>query len=698
LYDGLSIQVGTDPERERNFLMLGVDAGGTFTDVVAVRDGKIIVTKVPTSRTAPAAPVVEGARRLGVRGQTAFNHASTMGLNAVITRQLPKIGFLTTEGHRDMLAAGRIWRPLDAQTDARWRRTFGDADRPLVPRYLRRGITERTLADGSELVPLDVDQAREQLEVLRRCEVQGVAICLINAYVNDAHELQLRDLVREILGDVAVSISSETSPLAKEFTRASTTVIDVLMKLMYSSYGQQLHSELEELGFDGDLNFADCAATLLPWQEALEHPFRIVFAGPAAGTVSCQRFGAALGDGNLICADVGGTSTDVSLVVAGEPFVNDTFELEHDLVINALATEVSSVGAGGGSIVSISPSGDVVVGPGSAGAEPGPACYGRGGTAPTVSDACLLMGILDPDGFAGGELRLDEQLAYDAFASLDTSLSVDQRVEFAYRIAVNNIAEEITNIAIRHGVDPRDFSLVAYGAAGPMLLPATLDLLQVRRVIIPPHPGLFSAIGLLSTDMVYTESRSAYRVLDPGVAEEINEIFDGLERRLRERVGDAEGVEVRRSFDGRLYGQSWETPFVAVPDGPITADTIGELIARFHDEYAKRFGNRFEAVPVQAVTYRVQVIVPAEKVEYHPVAEAADPQLPAPSRIGTLRRYGGGPVDAPEYRREELTVGVVVRGPAIVREDLSTTYVGPGQQATIGGLGEIIIEKDKEQA
>lgn len=678
--------------------MLGVDAGGTFTDVVAVRDGKIIVTKVPTSRTAPAAPVVEGARRLGVSGQAVFNHASTMGLNAVITRQLPKIGFLTTEGHRDMLAAGRIWRPLDAQTDARWRRTFGDADRPLVPRYLRRGVTERMLANGTPLVALDADHARRQLDVLARCEVEGVAICLINAYVNAAHEVQLRDLVRETLGDVPVSISSDTSPLAKEFTRASTTVIDVLMKLMYSSYGEELHEQLGALGFDGDLNFADCAATLLPWREALKHPFKIVFAGPAAGTVSCQRFGTALGDGNLICADVGGTSTDVSLVVDGEPFVNDTFELEHDLVINALATEVSSVGAGGGSIVSISASGDVVVGPGSAGAEPGPACYGRGGTAPTVSDACLLMGILDPDGFAGGELRLDERLAHEAFAALQTPLSIDQRVEFAYRIAVNNIAEEITNIAIRHGVDPRDFSLVAYGAAGPMLLPSTLDLLHVRRVIVPPHPGLFSAIGLLSTDMVYTESRSAYRLLDPSAAEEIDGIFADLERGLRERVGAQQDCEVRRSFDGRLYGQSWETPFVGVPDGPITPEAITELVSRFHDEYAKRFGNRFEAVPVQGVTYRVQLVVPAEKVEYHPVAPGATTDLPAPARVGVLRRYGGEPVEAPEYRRDELPVGAVVRGPAIIREDLSTTFVGPGQQATVGQLTEIIIEKREDRA
>ena len=277
--------------------MIGVDVGGTFTDVVAVRDGRIEVTKVPSDASDPATAVVEGARRLGVQGSAVFNHASTMGLNAVITRRLPKVAFLTTEGFRDILDRGTIRRPLDGQTDPAWRRSFGDAARPLVPRYLRRGVVERMLADGSELRALDADQARRQLAVLRRCEVQGVAICLLNAYVNPAHEQQLRELTREVLGDdVAVSISSETSPLAKEYARASTTVIDVLMKLIFGRYSASLDADLRELGFEGDLNFADCAATLLPWREALEKPFRIVFAGPAAGTISSTRLGAALGD------------------------------------------------------------------------------------------------------------------------------------------------------------------------------------------------------------------------------------------------------------------------------------------------------------------------------------------------------------------------------------------------------------------
>ena len=665
--------------------MLGVDVGGTFTDVVSVRDGRIEVAKVPSSAADPAAPVLEGAERLGLAGATVFNHASTMGLNAVITRSLPKVAFLTTEGHRDILDRGRIWRPPDRQSDTSWRRPFGDAARPLVPRYLRRGVTERLLADGTVHLPLDEEQARGELEVLKRCAVEGVAICLLNAYVDPVHELRLRELVLESLGEeFAVSISSETSPLAKEYARASTTVVDVFMKLIFTGYAHGLDERLRAAGFEGDLNFADCAATLLPWDEALAKPFRIVFAGPAAGTVSSRRLGEALGEVDLVCCDVGGTSTDVSLVVGGAPFVENTFELEHDLVINALSTEISSVGAGGGSIVSISSSGDIVVGPASAGSDPGPACYGRGGTQPTVTDAALLMGILDPDGFAGGAMRLDSELALAAFSALETPLPLEQRIGFAFRIAAANIAEEVTNVVLRRGGDPRDFTLVAYGAAGPMLLPAALDLMHVRRVVVPPHPGNFSALGLLGSDLVYYDVRSAYVPLFPDSAAQIEAVFAEMETGLRERAG-RDGA-VRRSFDGRLFGQSWETPFVQVPDGPID---VADLVERFHETYERRYGNRFPYIPVQGVSYRVELQVPSEKAELAPLGTSGDTP---PGRPVEIRHFADGSLAALEYDRAALPAGARIVGPAVIREGLATTFVVPGQAAEVGRLGELSIE------
>jgi N-methylhydantoinase A len=302
------------------------------------------------------------------------------------------------------------------------------------------------------------------------------------------------------------------------------------------------------------------------------------------------------------------------------------------------------------------------------------------------------MGILDPDGFAGGELRLDRDLASKAFESLDTPLPLDQRIAFAFRIAIASIAEEVLNVAIRHGVDPRDFTLVAYGAAGPMLLPATLEILRVKRLVVPPHPGLFSALGLLSTDLVYYDSRSAYVVLSPEAAPRVSAVFEDLERRLRERAGvGANGVAVRRSFDGRLLGQSWETPFVQVPPGPITEATIPELIGRFHGEYERRYGNRFEYLPVQGVSYRVELVVPAEKVEYSAREAEAAADL-EPERLLELGHFASAPLQAGQYTRERLPAGGRVRGPAIIREDLSTTLVCPGQTAEVGPFGELVIE------
>lgn len=673
--------------------MMAVDVGGTFTDVVAVRDGTIRTAKVSTDYRAVHASVIAGAAELGVDGATVFNHASTHGLNAIITRSLPKIGFLTTFGHRDIPDIGRTWRPVSALTNPGWRRSFGDAARPLVRRYLRRGVRERITADGRVFQALDEEQARHHIRVLGRCGVQGVAICLLNAYVNDTHEQRLRELVREELGDLPCSVSSEISPLAKEYARASTTIVDVFMKIIYERYTRDLDQGLRELGFAGQLNFADCTANLLPASDAMAAPFRVVFAGPAAGTVGCAHFGSLIDEHNLLCADIGGTSCDISLVTAGQPFVNTTFALEHDLIVNALSNDISSIGAGGGSLVAVSPSGDITVGPRSAGADPGPACYGRGGLQPTMSDVCVLAGLIDPDGFAGGRMKLDPALARAAIERLDTPLGFEQRVRYAYDIGLNNIAEGIFNIAVRNGIDPRDYALVAYGAAGPLLLPAIADLIQVKSVIVPPHPGLFSALGLLSADQAYGISQSAYTVLTPAAAPQLAQVFATMEDKLRARLDGTE-VGIVRSFDGQLVGQTWETPFVPVPAGPITAATVEAMIANFHQAYFERNGNRFDTIPVQGVTYRLRAVLPTTKVAYAGLAPRTSAPL-KPRGTVRLRYIADAEQLAQVYQREDLCAGDVIAGPAIVREPLSTLHITHRQTGTVGRYGEIRIERTR---
>jgi N-methylhydantoinase A len=671
--------------------MVGVDVGGTFTDVVALDDGRIVTVKVPTNVRSSDVSVLAGAAEVGVDSAAVFNLASTAGLNAVITRRIPKVAMIATDGFRDTLAQGTQQRPVEHITNPGWRRSFGDAARPLIPRYLRRTVPERITATGEVFIPLDETQVRAELQVLRRCHVEGVAVCLMNAYVNGSHERRVRELVHEELGDVAVSVSCEVSPLAKEYYRASTTVIDVLMKLLYGDYTRRLDRGLADLGFKGSFNYADCRSTLLPADYAMRAPYSLVFGGPAAGTIASRHFGSLIGDPNLLCADVGGTSCDISAVIDGREWVNTSFDLEWDLVVNALSVDIISLGAGGGSIVAVSPSGDLMVGPDSAGADPGPACYNHGGDRPTVTDLALLMGILNPDGFLGGKMRLSTDLAEKAVAALDTPLALDDVVASAWKVGLNHVAEGIFDIAIRRGIDCRDFSLVAFGAAGPMMLPSLLDIVPLRRVIVPPSPGLFSALGLLSSDQVYSDQRSAYRLLSPDEANGIDLIYQEMEEGLLDRIGARrEDIDLARSFDGYLEGQGNDTPFIPVPPGRIGVAEVEQMVSRFHEVYEQRYGKRFELFPVKAVTYRVELVVKSDKVAY--------PELPRRSSADRLAtntqtlRYVNGPDEpAAEVQRADLLCGDEITGPAIIREATSTTFVPTGRTALVGSYGELYI-------
>ncbi len=670
--------------------MVSVDVGGTFTDVVAVRDGVIHTVKVATDLVDSARGVLAGAAEIGVADADMFNHASTAGLNALLTRRTPKIGLLCSAGHRDILDIGQNWRPAEAVSDPRWRRSFGDAARPLVPRYLRRGVTERITADGTVFIALDEAQAREQIRVLGRCAVDGIAICLLNAYACAAHEERLHELVREELGDMLCAVSNRVSPLAGEYQRTSTTVIDAMMGIIYRAYSQRLEHGLREIGFTGRLNYADCAAMLAPVEVAMTRPSRVIFSGPAAGTNASAHFGAVIGDGHLICADVGGTSTDVSVVVAGRPLVSNSVELEHDLLVSTLSNQITSVGAGGGSVVHIGDSGEIRVGPQSAGADPGPACYDRGGLLPTMTDACLLIGILDEQRFMGGRKQLNAQRAWDAFAALDTPLGMAERIRHAFDIGLNNIAEGVVDIVIRNGIDPREYSLMAYGAAGPMLLPALLRLVQARQVIIPPHPGLVSALGLLSADRVYLESRSEYLPLTAASAPTINTIFDELETAVRAQVGAEPTAVYQRSFDARMVGQAYETPFIDAPDGIIDAQAVQTMVATFHGVYEQRSGNCFPEVPLQGVTFRVRGTVPTAKASFATLAARTSGAACA-LRETEIRYLNGAPYHCAEYDRENLMYGDVINGPAIVRERLSTTFLPPRHRLVVGRYAELVI-------
>jgi N-methylhydantoinase A len=516
-----------------------------------------------------------------------------------------------------------------------------------------------------------------------------LAICFLHSYRNGDHERRLRELAREVLGDVPVSISSETSPLIREYQRASTTVIDALMKVLYAGYTERLVRGLADAGFTGEFNYADCSAKLVPHEAAMARPYQLVLGGPAGAAVAAAHLGVIIGDGNLLCADVGGTSADISVVVDGAPWSSSTFEIEHDMVVNAPTINIVTLGAGGGSIVSATSEGDIATGPESAGAQPGPACYGDGGDRPTVTDAAAMIGILSADGLVGGRKHVRADLAKKAFEALDTPLGLGERVRYGWQMALNHIAEGLIDIGIRRGLDTRDFSLVACGAAGPMLLPCLLDELPVRRVVVPPHPGLFSALGLVSTDRVYTDHRGRYLVLGPHAATTLDEMYRDMEDRLRRRIPDATDALLVRTFDARWYGQSWETPLVEAPPGPIDERAIDTMIGNFRAAYEKVNGLAFADIPVEAVTFRVQLVLPAAKVEYPELAPGTG--VPEPAGELTLEHLYQDPCPALEYERGRLRAGDELVGPAILREANSTTFVPAGHTAKVGRIGEISI-------
>jgi N-methylhydantoinase A len=677
--------------------MIAIDVGGTFTDTIAVDEkGNVTAAKVPTDMKATESSVIEGAKRVGLINQNILNHASTYGLNAILTRNFPKVAFLTTEGHRDILDFARAWKPMEAQTDADWRRGCGDSGKPLVDRYLRRGIRERMTSKGDVLIPFDKQQARKEIEVLKKCNVRGVAICLLNAYVNGDHERRLRDLVKEIMGDIPISISCEVSPLGKEYARSSTTVIDVIMKMVFGDYANRLRKGLNKEGFTGDLNLVDSAAMLIPFDFAMEKPSRIMYSGPAAGTVSSAHLGSLIRENNIICCDIGGTSTDISLIRQGKPVVKTEYEIEHDLIVNALAIEIFSIGQGGGSIAHVGSFGELLVGPEGAGADPGPVCYGMGGTQPTLTDAFLLMGILDARKFLGGEKPLYSELAVKAFEDLSSKADFSTKIRQAYELGLTNVAEGIASVTIERGIDARDYALFAYGSAGPMMLPQLMERLEIKKVIVPPYPGLFSALGLASGNLTYTDYRSAYITLTPDAdtARRIDEVYTKMEETILSKLPKSvKRGEVRfiRSFDGWYAGQTWETPFIPVPSGHLTKKSIEELIEAFHHRYLEMWGNQFPYLPVIACSYRTSCVLPITKAEYKvlPKRKKGKPSG-VPKRLSYMPEKESKVM---EYERGDLYFGDTIKGPAIIREPMATTMVCAGQVARIGRYGEICIER-----
>jgi N-methylhydantoinase A len=678
---------------------IGVDVGGTFTDLIYFDDdtGEITVGKGPTNPAqvdAGVQAVVSSTLERGELADTAFFlHGTTVGLNALLERRGAKVALLTTQGFRDILEQRRQLR-LDERGERVWDSQFRTPD-PLVGRALRVGIAERVLADGSVLTPLNEDELRVAAHAFADDGVEAVAITFINAHANSAHELRAAEVLREAGFKGDISLSHQVTGQYREYERTSTTVIDAYVRPAVSGYLERLETGLRGDAFDGDCLITTSSGGCVAFGEARSRPFETVMSGPVAGAVGsgvlCRELGLPL----AITADVGGTSFDTALLVDGRP----TVKYEGEVVGMPLQTpwvDVRSVGAGGGSIAYVE-AGLLTVGPRSAGAVPGPVCYGRGGTEPTVTDAAVALGMFARETLASG-LELDVPAAEEALARLGYVLGLDvqQTAVGILRIAGATMAGAIRAVSIEVGQDPRDGALIAYGGAGPLFGSLLAQELEIGTVVVPRHAGNFSAWGLLEQDMVRSAALTIVQPLDAdGLAaaeQTLAKLFADLEQRAGDRVAGT--IRHEAEFDLRFVGQEYSLAVtVGLEDGRFT-EPPEEIAKRFAADYERNYGHSFDiGVSILSVRAIERTVLP--KPSGRPGASNGSAAV---AQHGTTRAYSfreDAWLDFAVVDRDTLAPGDTFAGPAIVLEPTTTSYFDAGSQGRVHEHGALIVTEPK---
>ncbi len=682
-------------------MRLGIDVGGTFTDVVLIddRSGRIHYTKVLTTPRNQAEGVIQGIERILETTATSMAdveymvHGSTIGTNALIERKGAKTGLVTTEGFRDVLEIARIERP-----DAGLYDMTVDLPEPLVPRYLRVEARERVGADGRVVIPLDEDSVRQAVAYLKQEGVESVAVCLLFSFLNPAHEQRVREICQELYPEAYVSLSSEIAPEFREYERTSTTVLNAYLQPIVDRYLNSLVGQLRERYGHTDVRIMQASGGSMTVEVARRHAVHTVNSGPAGGVVAGSYVGRLVGDSQLITVDMGGTSFDIGLVDRGNPRVHSEGEFE-GYPVKVPMVDVHAIGAGGGSIAWVDRGGALNVGPISAGADPGPACYGLGGDAPTVTDANLLLGRLNPAYFLGGHMPLDPDLArraLEAHVARPLGISVEEAAHGIIRLVNANMVKGISVSSIERGYDVRDFTLVAFGGAGALHAVELAEALGMKKVIVPPYPGTFSALGLLVSDTRHDYVQTVALHEREATPEALLDIFLRLERQgleqLREERVPEEHIEVVWSADLRYEGQSYELNTPVVHSGrQLTAEDVVATVRRFHELHRRVYEYASEEESVEFVSLRVTAVgrVPAVSLSAGDMADA-DPS-PALKERRPVYFAGAGFVPSPIYDRARLRPGNVIVGPCLVEEVASTTVITPGSWARVDEYGNLII-------
>jgi N-methylhydantoinase A/oxoprolinase/acetone carboxylase beta subunit len=681
--------------------VVGVDIGGTFTDFMLydTESGAVHVHKVASTPEQPERAMVSGldelcsSAGLAPSDVTGVFHGTTIATNAVLEHEGAVVGMITTRGYRDVVHIGRHQRPLhySVMQDIPWQA------RPLARRRHRKVVTERIVPPtGEVLVPLDEDEVRVAARELSAEGVDAVAVCFLFSYLNPAHERRAAEIVQEEMPDAFVTTSVDIVPQFREIERFTTATISAFVGPKTGSYLDRLASGLEGQGVDGELHVMMSSGGVASERSAAERPVTLLMSGPAAGILGGQWAGGLAGRRQLITFDMGGTSADIGIVTPdgiAEASARDTWIGGYPLLVPML--DVHAIGAGGGSIAYVDEGGAFRVGPRSAGADPGPACYGYGGEEPTISDAHVVLGRLDPDRFLGGRMKLDRDAAGDAVGRLAEQLGLPlvETAEGILTIANSNMARAIRSRTIEKGHDPREFALVAFGGAGPLHAAEVADLLGIPEVLVPPYPGITSASGLLTSDLKYDQMRTVFQLQGSVDVERMNRELDGLEAELRERlvrdhVPD-ESITVIRALDCRYVGQGYELR-ITLDDGPFTEAEL-EKFHRLHErEYGSAYGD-----PIEIVNARVTAIGRRPPLQELPVASGSFEEALLADGTGHFRTNGSLEA-APTryYDRGTLPLDEPFDGPAVVFHPDTTTVVPPGWRGRADRSGNLLLTKE----
>ncbi len=665
---------------------VSADIGGTFTDIVYqdAKTGSCGAYKVLSTPQNPALAVlngIEGAIEPDAQIDF-FVHGTTVGLNALLTRRGAKVALLTTQNFRDIYTIqgndrGEIF-------SIRWNKP-----RPLAPLEHTYTVRERVAADGSVVEPLSVDDLEQFANAVKHEGYEAIAICFLFSFKNPAHELKAAEFLADRLPGISLALSHQVSPEWREFERTSTTVMDSYLAPVVRRYLDTLVGELNHRLPSGQgIHVMESNGGVMSAASASQAPLQTLLSGPVGGAIGGKALSAATDRPNLICVDMGGTSFDASLIIDGLPSASNETKLE-GLPIQMSVVDIHVIGAGGGSIA-WEEAGAMRVGPQSAGSNPGPVCYGLGGAEPTVSDANLVLGRLDGANFSGGAMTLDRDAASKALADMGSrfGMSAEAMAQGVVDIVNAKMADAIRTITIQRGIDPRDFSLVAFGGAGPAQAAALAEELQIREVIIPVHPGAFSAWGMLQTDVRHDFKETLYSFWDLIGPNELRNAFEGLQAKgrayLMEEGIAADAISFERAIDFRYYGQEYVLT-IPVPDGPIDMDTVRKT---FDEAYERQYGHSSPENRVEMANIRVAALGRLPRPDNAPPAL----EKAKPSREREVF-FSGSPQNTAIIDRNDIAGGTFVAGPAIIEEGTATTLVPPGWRATMIDGGHLSLTR-----